>query len=159
MQLCLPHTAWQLDSAMKPQIVSPNGEFLALNEGQNQDIFWATRSVSLFSSFFFLQKKNTDKRVRDREGSTFGIITSVTVQARPPLNFLTTEIIISTPSGNPSFYPTISHFFSQFPILSSLVITSYNFVAGTALSTAPTMPASKAPLFFPLSLPRTPLPP
>jgi len=58
MQLCLPHTAWQLDSAMKLQIVSPNGESLALNEGQNQDIFWATRSVTLFSSFFFFEKKH-----------------------------------------------------------------------------------------------------
>ena len=39
-----------VDSVMKLEIVSPTGEFLTLNECQNQDLFWATRGVSpLFS--------------------------------------------------------------------------------------------------------------
>lgn len=34
------------DSVLQFEIVSPTGEFLTLNECQNQDLFWATRGVS-----------------------------------------------------------------------------------------------------------------
>lgn len=34
------------DSVLEVDIVSPTGEFLTLNECQNQDLFWATRGVS-----------------------------------------------------------------------------------------------------------------
>jgi FAD/FMN-containing dehydrogenase len=34
------------DSVLEFEIVSPTGEFLTLNECQNQDLFWATRGVS-----------------------------------------------------------------------------------------------------------------
>lgn len=33
------------DSVLELEIVSPSGEFLTLNECQNQDLFWATRGV------------------------------------------------------------------------------------------------------------------
>lgn len=33
------------DSVLEFEIVSPTGEFLTLNECQNQDLFWATRGV------------------------------------------------------------------------------------------------------------------
>lgn len=35
------------DSVLELEIVSPSGEFLTLNECQNQDLFWATRGVCL----------------------------------------------------------------------------------------------------------------
>jgi FAD/FMN-containing dehydrogenase len=33
------------DAVLEFEIVSPTGEFLTLNECQNQDLFWATRGV------------------------------------------------------------------------------------------------------------------
>lgn len=33
------------DSVLEMEIVSPSGEYLVLNECQNQDLFWATRGV------------------------------------------------------------------------------------------------------------------
>jgi FAD/FMN-containing dehydrogenase len=33
------------DAVLEFEIVSPSGEFLTLNECQNQDLFWATRGV------------------------------------------------------------------------------------------------------------------
>jgi hypothetical protein len=38
--------------------------------------------------------------------------------------------MFGTLAGNPSFYPAMSYFFSQFPYLSSVGITSYNTVSG-----------------------------
>ncbi|KAH6665728.1 hypothetical protein B0J14DRAFT_705756 [Halenospora varia] len=99
------------DSVLEFEIVSPTGEFLILNECQNQDLFWATRGGG---------------------GSTFGVITSVTVQAWPEFNFLTTEVSFGTLAGDPSFYPATNYFLSQFPVLSSLGLTSYNFVTGNS---------------------------
>jgi FAD/FMN-containing dehydrogenase len=33
------------DAVLEFEVVSPTGEFLTLNECQNQDLFWATRGV------------------------------------------------------------------------------------------------------------------
>lgn len=60
------------------------------------------------------------------------MITSVTVQAWPEFNFLTTEVSFGTLAGDPSFYPATNYFLSQFPVLSSLGLTSYNFVTGNS---------------------------
>jgi len=35
------------DSVLEFEVVSPTGEYLTLNECQNQDLFWATRGVRM----------------------------------------------------------------------------------------------------------------
>jgi hypothetical protein len=62
-------------------------------------------------------------------GSTFGIITTVTIRAWPSFTFLSLDLGITAPSSSPSFYPALSSFLSEFPYLSSLGITSYNTIA------------------------------
>jgi hypothetical protein len=79
-----------------------------------------------------LDKKKVNNVVTQGGGSTFGVITSVTFRAWPSFNFLTNIVTFGTLAGNPSFYPAISYFFSQFPYLSSLGLTSYNTVSGNS---------------------------
>jgi len=78
---------------------------LTLNECQNTDLFWATRGGG---------------------GSTFGVITSVTVRAWPLFPFQTASLVLATSSGNPSIYPATAYLLSQFPLLSEKGISCYN---------------------------------
>ncbi|TVY64202.1 FAD-linked oxidoreductase patO, partial [Lachnellula suecica] len=121
------------DSVLELEIVSPTGDFLTLNECQNQDLFWAVRGVCTIQIFHpvLCERKRieaTNELVSKGGGSTFGVITSVTVRAWPEFKFLTTAVTFGTVVGNPNFYPALTYFFSQFPHLSSLGITSYNGV-------------------------------
>jgi hypothetical protein len=60
-------------------------------------------------------------------GSTFGVLTSVTIKAFPSFKFATATFIIGTPPGNEAYWDVLSSIFSRFPELDDQGTSCYLF--------------------------------
>lgn len=95
------------DHVLEIQLVTPTGEIVTANECQHQDIFWALRGGG---------------------GSTFGIITSITVAAFPSVPYITVQALAGTAPNTDAYWSAMAYMFSQFPSLSDQGISAYTFV-------------------------------
>ncbi|RDL35420.1 uncharacterized protein BP5553_07351 [Venustampulla echinocandica] len=95
------------DQVLEMEIVTPRGDILTINECQNTDLFWAMRGGG---------------------GSTFSVLTSVTMQAHPSTQFLTASVFFATGPGSSSYWTAAAVFASQYPGLSSLGISGYSYI-------------------------------
>ena len=95
------------DHVLEIEVVTPTGEIVTANECQNQDLFWAMRGGG---------------------GSTFGIITSVTVAAFPSLPHLTVTVLAGTAPNTEAYWSSMAYLLSQFPGLSDQGISAYTFL-------------------------------
>lgn len=68
------------DHVLSMEVVTANGRFVTASEKSNPDLFWALRGGG---------------------GSTFGIITSVTVRAFPKIKVALMDYLVSTTTGTP----------------------------------------------------------
>jgi hypothetical protein len=95
------------DHVLEIQLVTPTGEIVTANECQHEDLFWAMRGGG---------------------GSTFGIITSITVAAFPSVPHITVRALTGTAPNTDIYWSAMASIFSQFPGLSDQGITAYTFV-------------------------------
>jgi FAD/FMN-containing dehydrogenase len=95
------------DHVLEIQLVTPTGEIVTANECQHQDLFWAMRGGG---------------------GSTFGIITSVTIAAFPAVPHITVLALAGTAPNTDAYWSAMAYIFSQFPGLSDQGISAYTFV-------------------------------
>ncbi|KAH8600686.1 hypothetical protein B0O99DRAFT_589582 [Bisporella sp. PMI_857] len=101
------------DQVLELEIVTPSGKILTINECQHKDLFWA---------------------VRGGGGSTFGVITSVTIRAFPSTKFVTASLFLGTAPGGEGYWDVITHIVSRYPDLISQGISGYTFIAPNFLS-------------------------
>ncbi|KAK3943095.1 6-hydroxy-D-nicotine oxidase [Diplogelasinospora grovesii] len=95
------------DQVLEMEVVTPTGEIVTANECQNQDLFWAMRGGG---------------------GSTFGILTSVTMKTFPSPQIVNLEFIIVTGNiGSPSIFEMIAYVLGQFPSLGDQGLAGYSF--------------------------------
>ncbi|KAH8682868.1 hypothetical protein BGZ60DRAFT_479702 [Tricladium varicosporioides] len=94
------------DQVLEMEVVTPKGEILIANECQNSDIFWAMRGGG---------------------GSTFSVLTSITIRAFPSTPFLASTTLLALPPQFPGYYHLLSSIYAQFPTLSAKGISTYSY--------------------------------
>lgn len=93
------------DSVLELEVVTPLGDIVTANECQNEDLFWAMRGGG---------------------GSTFGVMTSVTIATHPTPKLVAGIVSIITPDIKaPWLWDMIGYIASQFPYLSSKDVSGY----------------------------------
>ena len=94
------------DQVLSMEVVLPNGQFVTASNSSNPDLFWALRGGG---------------------GSTFGVITSVTVKARPRINVSVATFSISTGASVTAdlFWQGMSVYFKYLPVFSDAGTYSY----------------------------------
>ncbi|KAK4151451.1 hypothetical protein C8A00DRAFT_45344 [Chaetomidium leptoderma] len=95
------------DRVLEMEVVTPKGEIVTANECQNKDLFWAMRGGG---------------------GSTFGVMTSVTMQTVPsPRIEQLIVIIVTTDNANTRpIFDMIAYVISQFPSLGDQGLSGYS---------------------------------
>ncbi|KAJ3054575.1 hypothetical protein HK097_001408, partial [Rhizophlyctis rosea] len=91
------------DHVLEFNIVTPNGRFVTANKRENEDLFWALRGGG---------------------GSTFGVVTSVTVRAHKTVPVTTLSFVFSTPNDD-HFWSIIKAYFSTFNAFADAGCYSY----------------------------------
>ncbi|KAK4223736.1 Tetrahydrocannabinolic acid synthase [Podospora fimiseda] len=110
------HYGMAADQVLQLELVTPQGEILIANECQNQDLFWAMRGGG---------------------GSTFGVLTSVTLQTVPSPQVSSLGFLIATPSTNPQAFDAVTYFLTQLPVLEAAGVTGYPIVFQNSPSSTP----------------------
>lgn len=105
-----PQHGLATDSVLEMEIVSPTGDILTLNECQNTDLFWAMRGGG---------------------GSTFGVLTSVTMALIPSPEVVGMTFWIGTGADNTQAFDMLAYVVSQFPDLADAGISGYPIVFNT----------------------------
>ncbi|KUJ23468.1 FAD-binding domain-containing protein [Mollisia scopiformis] len=102
-----PHYGLASDQVLEMEIVTPKGEILTLNECQNTDLFWAMRGGG---------------------GSTFGIMTSVTMKTYPSPQVMNLDFSILTTASNPYAFDMVAYLLDQYPALAEAGISGYPLI-------------------------------
>ncbi|KAH9883435.1 FAD-binding domain-containing protein, partial [Xylariomycetidae sp. FL2044] len=106
--LLAPRYGLAADQVLQLDLVTPMGEILTANECQNQDLFWAMRGGG---------------------GSTFGVMTSVTLATHPTPKMVAGELGLFTPDLNATFIWDLSAYvLSQFPYLDARGVSGYSVI-------------------------------
>ncbi|KAJ6016193.1 hypothetical protein N7540_010784 [Penicillium herquei] len=92
------------DQVYEVEMVTPQGEIIVANECQNTDLFWAGG------------------------GSSFGVLTKVTVRTVPSTPIAVYELEIEASSSSSAWWDSVSYTLSQFPGLSNSNIASYTYL-------------------------------
>ncbi|KAI0112949.1 FAD-binding domain-containing protein [Daldinia grandis] len=97
------------DQVLEMEVVTSAGDIVVANECQNQDLFWAMRGGG---------------------GSTFGVMTSVTLTTYPSPTVVGATVSILSPEINaPYFAEVAGYLLSQYPYLDSKGISGYSIVS------------------------------
>ncbi|KAK2592435.1 hypothetical protein QQS21_009851 [Conoideocrella luteorostrata] len=96
------------DQVLEMEVVTPQGEILKVNEDQNTDLFWALRGGG---------------------GSTFGVVTSVTLRTVPSPKITAFFWLVSIKAKSPSYGAIISYIISQLPTLMDAGLSGYGYIA------------------------------
>ena len=83
------------------------GDLVIANEHQNTDLFWALRGGG---------------------GGTFGVVINATVRTFDEVPLVLTDLKISTPAGNPSFWHAMADFHGSLPRLVDVGGAGYYFM-------------------------------
>ncbi|CAK7200273.1 hypothetical protein SEUCBS139899_002964 [Sporothrix eucalyptigena] len=105
-----PQYGLATDSVLEMEVVTPGGDILTLNECQNTDLFWAMRGGG---------------------GSTFGVLTSVTMTLIPSPEIMGMTFWIGTGADNTQAFDMLAWVVSQFPDLADAGISGYPIVFNT----------------------------
>ncbi|UKZ74474.1 hypothetical protein TrVFT333_002142 [Trichoderma virens FT-333] len=95
------------DNVWEMEIVTPGGDIVIANEDRHQDLFWAMRGGG---------------------GSTFGVITSVTLKTHPSPKILSVVYMIFTDPKESIAMDLITYIVSQIPSLMAQGLSGYNLV-------------------------------
>ncbi|KAJ5291272.1 hypothetical protein N7478_000523 [Penicillium angulare] len=95
------------DQVYEVEMVTPTGKIIVANECRNQDLFWA---------------------VRGGGGSTYGILTRVTIRTVPSTPIAVYDFTIETPVNETSFWDSISYLLAQYPALADSDVAAYTYI-------------------------------
>ncbi|KAK3336432.1 hypothetical protein B0T19DRAFT_38823 [Cercophora scortea] len=96
------------DQVLEMEVVTPSGEIVTANECQNTDLFWAMRGGG---------------------GSTFGVLTSITVKTYPTPQIVNLILALATTDiQSPSVFDMVAYILSQFPHLGDQGLSGYAFI-------------------------------
>ncbi|KAL7816041.1 hypothetical protein V8C44DRAFT_307463 [Trichoderma aethiopicum] len=95
------------DNVWEMELVTPGGDIVVANENQYPDLFWAMRGGG---------------------GSTFGVITSVTLKTHPSPKILGLLYGIITDPRETIVYDLITYILSQTPYLMAQGLSGYNLI-------------------------------
>ncbi|TVY27110.1 putative FAD-linked oxidoreductase [Lachnellula hyalina] len=93
------------DQVLEMEIVTPGGDIITINECQHTDLFWAMRGGG---------------------GSTFGVITSVTIKVFPSSAFLAATVFLGIKIGTDTYFDVATSLLGQFPALGDQGMTAYS---------------------------------
>ncbi|KAI1120993.1 FAD-binding domain-containing protein [Nemania abortiva] len=97
------------DNVLELEVVTPLGDIVTANECQNEDLFWAMRGGG---------------------GSTFGVMTSVTLATHPTPKIVAGNIVIaSLDLSAPFVWDLVGYLLSQFPYLDSHGVSGYSVLS------------------------------
>ncbi|KAK0616823.1 hypothetical protein B0T14DRAFT_538583 [Immersiella caudata] len=103
------------DRVVEVEVVTPDGVVRVVNECEGEELFWALRGGG---------------------GSTFGVLTSVTLLTIPSPAVTTLTFQFATTASNPSAFLAIAHFVSAFPALADAGVTGYPIIFNSVPSTS-----------------------
>ncbi|KAJ0332175.1 hypothetical protein COL5a_001879 [Colletotrichum fioriniae] len=109
-----PHYGLAADNVLQMEVVTPGGDLITVNEDQNADLFWAMRGGG---------------------GSTFGVLTSVTVKTHPEKKLTMVLFMAFTVPEAPFTLDLATWAASQLPYLSDSGLSGY--LMATVNSTPP----------------------
>lgn len=110
------------DQVLQMELVTPKGDVLTVNEKQHADLFWAMRGVS---------RRCRDGHVTDMQqggGSTFGVLTSITMKSHPTPKIIATSWIVLIAPDSPHFFDILAYTLSQFPSLANIGFSGYSVI-------------------------------
>ncbi|KAI0867405.1 FAD-binding domain-containing protein [Hypoxylon argillaceum] len=97
------------DQVLELEVVTPLGDIVTANECQNEDLFWAMRGGG---------------------GSTFGVMTSVTLATHPTPKIVAANIVIASLDLNALFvWEMVGYLLSQFPYLDFQGVSGYSVLS------------------------------
>ncbi|KAJ8129867.1 hypothetical protein O1611_g3761 [Lasiodiplodia mahajangana] len=97
------------DQVLQLEVVTPLGDIVTANECQNEDLFWAMRGGG---------------------GSTFGVMTSVTLATHPTPKIVAANVVIaSLDLDAPFIWEMVGYLLSQFPYLDFHGISGYSVLS------------------------------
>ncbi|KAH8662229.1 hypothetical protein BX600DRAFT_498795 [Xylariales sp. PMI_506] len=107
--LLAPRYGLAADQVLEIELVTPSGDIVTANECQNEDLFWAMRGGG---------------------GSTFGVMTSVTMFTHPSPELVSLSLaFVTTDVGVSWYWDMMGYLLSQLPYLASKGVSGYNFIA------------------------------
>ncbi|KXH65704.1 FAD binding domain-containing protein [Colletotrichum salicis] len=109
-----PHYGLAADNVLQMEVVTPGGDIVTVNEDQNADLFWAMRGGG---------------------GSTFGVVTSITVKTHPEKKLTMVLFMAFTVPEAPFTMDLATWGASQLPYLSDSGLSGY--LMATVNSTPP----------------------
>lgn len=116
------------DQVLEMEVVTPGGEILTVNECQNTDLFWALRGVSP-PPLTPISSTSPNLPLRFQGGgSTFGVVTAVTVKTFPTPSIAHIEFaLVTSDTNNPALFDMIAYIHSKFPSLGDAGLSGYAF--------------------------------
>ncbi|KAH6971021.1 hypothetical protein BKA56DRAFT_558365 [Ilyonectria sp. MPI-CAGE-AT-0026] len=102
-----PRHGLAADQVLQMELVTPTGQILTVNENQHSDLFWAMRGGG---------------------GSTFGVLTKVTLKTHPSPKLLSSALLLVTTPDAPFLYDLIAYTLSMFPTLGDAGLSGYSFI-------------------------------
>ncbi|KAG5662014.1 hypothetical protein KAF25_004253 [Fusarium avenaceum] len=106
--LLSPRYGLAVDQVLQMTMVTPSGKILTINEDNHRDLFWAMRGGG---------------------GSTFGVLTSITLKVYKTPKISASSWLVGTSSEAPFKHDLLAYVLSQFPSLADAGLSGY-----TALS-------------------------
>lgn len=133
--LLAPRYGLAADNVLEMEIVTPGGRIMIANEDQNRDLFWAMRGVSISVLFIPAKMQCSIVMVRDvlimslqGGGSTFGVITSITLKTHPTPKIYNISWLVVTDHKAPFLWDMVAYVGSQIPRMMNKGLSGYNLV-------------------------------
>ncbi|KAK4240110.1 hypothetical protein C8A03DRAFT_13528 [Achaetomium macrosporum] len=106
------------DQVLEMEVVTPTGEIVTANECQNTDLFWAMRGGG---------------------GSTFGVITSVTMKTfpTPEIEHVLMGVVTLDVANTRAIFDMIAYVLSQFPSLGDQGLSGYAYFSPAIATSSP----------------------
>ncbi|QKX58297.1 uncharacterized protein TRUGW13939_05419 [Talaromyces rugulosus] len=95
------------DQVYEVEMVTPTGKITIANECQNTDLFWA---------------------VRGGGGSTFGVLTKVTVRTVPSSPIAVYDFTIEAQINSRAYWDSVAYLLAQYPTLSDSNVAAYTYM-------------------------------
>ncbi|KIL88659.1 hypothetical protein FAVG1_07906 [Fusarium avenaceum] len=114
--LLSPRYGLAVDQVLQMTMVTPSGKILTINEDNHRDLFWAMRGGG---------------------GSTFGVLTSITLKVYKTPKILASSWLVGTSSEAPFKHDLLAYVLSQFPSLADAGLSGYTSLSPKAPNPAP----------------------
>ncbi len=105
------------DQVLSIEVVLPNGQFVTASATQNPNLFWALRGGGGSESISLSRiSRNRKNRLINTPKGTFGVVTSLVIQAYPknPVTTVTFSYAMSATLNSTTFWAGLAAYFKYF---------------------------------------------